>query len=74
MRYVQSRVYYIYIYIYIYIFFLYSNLGKTCETVDSIRDVCIMISLSNIPWYICTCVNACVYVSTLYYMYVLGLK
>ena len=45
MRHVQSRVY-------------NSNLGNTCETVDRIRGVCVLIR------YICICVNACAYVST----------
>ena len=43
---------------------MYSNLGKTCETVDRIRGVYILISESNIAWYMCTCMYAYVYVST----------
>ena len=39
-----------------------SNLGKTCETVDRIRGVCVLIKYSLV--HICTCVNACAYVST----------
>ena len=42
---------------------IYSNLGKTCETVDKNRGVYILISESNIAWYMCTCMHAYVYVS-----------